>query len=103
MSRRTLVFAIACLHFITAWLLLLAMNGIGGLAFNRGVPAGVDYKIVAILCHVLLFPGVWPLGMMLGSSFGGLLGYLPFVANSVFWGWVVSGQFALKRPHTIAL
>jgi hypothetical protein len=69
--------------------LLAFINGMD--RFDSGLPPTFLEKVVETLSDVLRSP-LFKLAMksrLLGELFSGLLGYIPFVANSVLWAFLV--------------
>ena len=89
--RRALLFtSITAVHCLITILLLAYTFGAGMSRFDTGVPASARERIAATLLEVCGFPLLTVLfGMTPQSWFSGLFGYLPFLANSALWAYVI--------------
>lgn len=92
------VMVIAAVHLVaTLGIMLVSVTFTMGRFDSPAQPAGFIERIVDIIAFVLRFPVVY-LARIVGSLFPGLLGYAPFVLNSLFWSWLlVRVSEALKR------
>ena len=99
--RDVILFAsVTAIHLVSTIGLLLYVFGAGMARFDSGVPGGLTETVAGWLLAVLNIPVLTVLNRLPARWGSGLWGYIPFLANSSLWGWVVVA--ARRRLRTLA-
>jgi hypothetical protein len=87
MKRLEVIGGIAVTHFTVSALLFLLMLGDSSQRWDAGVAPSIASKILRGAATIAMFPVVTASFALPGTLFDGLVGWLPFVANSVLWAF----------------
>jgi hypothetical protein len=101
MKKWGIILGISLLHAVISFGFFLFSIGITSHHMDDGAPYSIAEKATIALSRILFAPIVYPLLLRahLGSVFGGLLGYIPIIVNSLVWGiafWIVYSWLKCK-------
>ena len=83
------IILIAIAHFIVSRVLFIWSFGLGMARFDTGQPATALERITEGASNVLDFPITLVVNQRPQDLMPGLVGYIPFVVNSLIWGLVI--------------
>ena len=83
------IILIAIAHFIVSRVLFIWSFGLGMARFDTGQPASARERTAEGASNVLDFPIRLIVDQLPPDLMPGLIGYIPFVVNSLIWGLVI--------------
>ena len=83
------IILIAIAHFIVSRALFIWSFGLGMARFDTGQSASAFERMAEGVSNVLDFPIALLINQLPPAWLLGLVGYIPFVFNSVVWGFVI--------------
>ena len=92
-------------HFALSVASVFLALGAGWRRFDTGEAATLVDRAIDGLSAVCMFPLVTAAYALPGRHFDGLLGWLPFVANSAMWGvalYAAARALSRRRPSALA-
>jgi len=102
MKRKEVILSLAIVHFTASALLFFLAVRDSSARWDAATGPSISGKLLNGAAAVMMFPVVTAAFAVPGALFNGLAGWLPFVANSVLWGFVVyyGAQYLRRRNAT---
>ena len=99
MKRSEVIFSLAIVHFTASALLFLLAIGDSSARWDAGTGPSIGSKLINGAAAVTMFPVVTAAFALPGTLLPGLVGWLPFVVNSVLWAFIAyySAQYLRRR------
>jgi hypothetical protein len=95
--------AIALVHFVACFIFFSISFGASMRSFDSGLPPTLSDKIFGALFAILSFP-IATIAMSIpsgGRVLRGVLGWIPFISNSVLWGiglsWLIGKYVQIRN------
>ena len=90
---------IAIAHFAVSLTLFFEQFGMGMARFDTGAEASIGERVLGVVVSVLHSPVVTVgLAVIPARALPGLWGYVPFMLNSLLWGFALTALLARLRP-----